>query len=228
MVAALANRCTMTVHEFQIVESLVWFSATTHLATLPVLREYMYAHPFVRNCRVVIIYVFLALFGTIEVFSVASKFRNPGIVLKCVLLSRPPKSISTITFEKVTVYSYLLWTYTRYILQFYLKFPLETNDNSPARRNWMNFILKYRSMLRSTGYASSFLRQLTLVAFSMTFGVSKTVNTIWIDSPKASKHVRRMGFGQVVAIALITLPLLTAAEIYNGMSGLYISTLIKY
>ncbi|KAF2006511.1 hypothetical protein P154DRAFT_404433, partial [Amniculicola lignicola CBS 123094] len=38
IVAAFANRCSITLLEFRIVGSFAWFSATTHLATLEVLR----------------------------------------------------------------------------------------------------------------------------------------------------------------------------------------------
>jgi hypothetical protein len=52
LIAAVANQCTLTVWEFQLAFSLAWFSSTTHLATLDVLREYFLSHGAVRNWRV--------------------------------------------------------------------------------------------------------------------------------------------------------------------------------
>jgi hypothetical protein len=51
LVAGFANWCTMTVYEMNMVVALAWFSATTHLATLNVLRAYFCQNPVVRNWR---------------------------------------------------------------------------------------------------------------------------------------------------------------------------------
>jgi len=52
LTAGILKSCTISWWEFQIVVSLAWFSSTTHLSTLVVLREYLQDHPAVRNWRV--------------------------------------------------------------------------------------------------------------------------------------------------------------------------------
>jgi hypothetical protein len=61
LIASVANRCTMNVLELRIVSCLAWFSATTHSATLKVLREYFYKRPVVRNLRVLGVILFIGL-----------------------------------------------------------------------------------------------------------------------------------------------------------------------
>jgi hypothetical protein len=52
LVATVTNQCTLSVNEFNVAFALVWFSATTHLATLDSLRQYFTSHPTIRNWRV--------------------------------------------------------------------------------------------------------------------------------------------------------------------------------
>jgi hypothetical protein len=214
MVAALTNRCHLTLYELRIVECLAWFSATTHLATLPILCEYMLAHPIVRNWRVISASVFLFLLGFIQmVNAVASRF-NHGTIVQCVFLEQLPHVNKGEIFMKVMVYLLLAWKYARIMLTFYVKFSVR-NSYRPAI--WSKSRPPKLKLYRWSQYTPSFLSQIALIAFTIAHGISKTVTTIWIHSPKISGPIRRMGFGQVVAIALISLPLLTAAEIYNGM-----------
>ncbi|PVH92734.1 hypothetical protein DM02DRAFT_662651 [Periconia macrospinosa] len=64
-------------------------------------------------------------------------------------------------------------------------------------------------------YRYSFLSYLPTILFSLTYGISQTVVVTWVNSPKTTGDVRRMGFGQVVSLALLAIPALTASEIYN-------------
>lgn len=67
-----------------------------------------------------------------------------------------------------------------------------------------------------TRYQYSFMSYLPTILFSMAYGISQTVAITWFDNPKTTDDARRMGFGQVVALALLAIPALTASEIYNG------------
>ena len=51
LIGAMASRCTISTYELGVVVSLAWFSSTTHLATLDVLRDYFIHHQVVRNIR---------------------------------------------------------------------------------------------------------------------------------------------------------------------------------
>jgi hypothetical protein len=62
LIAAIANQSTLSLLEFQVAFGLAWFSATTHLATLVGLKDYLRSHRQIRNWRVVSILVFIVLF----------------------------------------------------------------------------------------------------------------------------------------------------------------------
>lgn len=51
LIAAMANRCTLTEYDFNMAFSLAWFSATTHLATLDCLTDYFQKHATVWKWR---------------------------------------------------------------------------------------------------------------------------------------------------------------------------------
>ena len=53
LVAAIANRCQLSLFKFNIVVSLGWFSVPTRLATLILLREYFLHNRIVRNIRII-------------------------------------------------------------------------------------------------------------------------------------------------------------------------------
>ena len=54
LIAGFSNRCNMPLYYFNIIASLAWFSSTTHLSTLAVLRPYLIEHPHLREWRVVV------------------------------------------------------------------------------------------------------------------------------------------------------------------------------
>ena len=61
LTAGYTNRCTLTIFHFNIIASLAWFSSTTHLSTLAVLRVYLMDRPRVRDWRVVAMLSLLGL-----------------------------------------------------------------------------------------------------------------------------------------------------------------------
>ena len=73
LVASYANRCTMTMYDFTIVAALAWFSSTTHLSTLSVLRVYLIEHPTVRSIRVFSMVCFLVMLVISQVLVYSSQ-----------------------------------------------------------------------------------------------------------------------------------------------------------
>jgi hypothetical protein len=68
LIAGLVKCCTLSYWEFLIVVSLAWFSSTTHLSTLVVLRNYFHNHKTVRNWRVAgMLFMLVLLFFSILV-----------------------------------------------------------------------------------------------------------------------------------------------------------------
>ena len=54
LIAAFWTHCTISVYHFAVVNDLAWLSATVHLITLAVLRDYLLQKPVLRNWRVVL------------------------------------------------------------------------------------------------------------------------------------------------------------------------------
>ncbi|KAF2751502.1 hypothetical protein M011DRAFT_523466 [Sporormia fimetaria CBS 119925] len=65
--AVLVNHCRLKYHEVAIADALIWFTASCHVATLQLLREYFYDNPVVRNWRMIGIVVLPVLLGYLEV-----------------------------------------------------------------------------------------------------------------------------------------------------------------
>ena len=65
LIAGFVSPCSISIYHFDIIAALGWFSSTTHLSTLAVLRVYFIEHPRLRNWRVVaMLFVFVLLIIT--------------------------------------------------------------------------------------------------------------------------------------------------------------------
>ena len=85
LVAGFINRCSMSLYDFYIVAALAWFSSTTHLSTLAVLRVYLVDHPRVRDWRVV---AMLGVFGLVTVSQVMNySTQENAVALQCAFSS---------------------------------------------------------------------------------------------------------------------------------------------
>lgn len=86
LIAGYINRCTMSVYHFNIVTALAWFSSTTHLSTLAVLRVYLINHQGVRNWRVAAMLGILGLLVFAQFGSLCDTSNN-GLPVQCILES---------------------------------------------------------------------------------------------------------------------------------------------
>jgi hypothetical protein len=84
-IAALTQRCDISVYEFNVVTGLVYLSSLTHIATLIVLRHYFRQNRAVRNVRVcaMLANIVLLLFLTLE--SAAAEEIDISAPVQCVL-----------------------------------------------------------------------------------------------------------------------------------------------
>ena len=67
MIAALSNRCHISLYEFHIVVSLAYFSVTSHVLTLDVLRQHLSKYTLVRNARILCTVAFFGLFSSLYI-----------------------------------------------------------------------------------------------------------------------------------------------------------------
>ena len=106
LIAGYTNRCSRSVYHFDIIAALGWFSSTTHLSTLAILRAYLIEHPRVRDWRVI---AMLGIFGLLVVSQIETFSSQPGsLPVQCVFESFAPGGISFLNIiQLVLVVIYL-------------------------------------------------------------------------------------------------------------------------
>lgn len=118
LIAGHTDRCSRSIYHFRIISALGWFSSTTHLSTLAVLRPYLIDHPRVRNWRVT---AMVAIFGLLVVSQAgAFSIQNSSLPVQCVFNSYAPHGLNTIaTIGLALIITFLCWIYTNKISRLY-------------------------------------------------------------------------------------------------------------
>lgn len=65
--------------------------------------------------------------------------------------------------------------------------------------------------------SESFIASLVGIAFSLSYGITQLIQYRWMFAPPLHEDSISMGFGQIMAVFLLLLPPLTAAESYFGI-----------
>ena len=111
LIAGFTDRCSRSIYHFRIISALGWFSSTTHLSTLAVLRPYLIDRPRVRNWRVI---AMVAILGLLVVSQAgAFSIQNSSLPVQCGFNSFAPHglhTIATITLALVMIFLCLLYT----------------------------------------------------------------------------------------------------------------------
>ena len=119
LIAGYISPCSMSIYHFNIVAALGWFSSTTHLSTLAVLRVYFIEHPRLRNCRVVAMLFVFALLIVAQGVTVASRLDN-SVPVRCAWTHN---SSSHVTFldliSMIAIIIFLCVTYSSRIVRMY-------------------------------------------------------------------------------------------------------------
>ena len=276
LIAGVANRCRISLYEFQVITCLAWFSSTTHLATLFVLRQYLIEHPTVRNWRVLGVAASLGLlmFSVITLVLAGpldttgdEAILNAGSPLQCVFMNIPGRSLDfTWILNGVLTVLLIVPAYVRRIMSLYPSKEERKGYNKEtllllSSRSMLRFYLrrKFRGMRTSASaqrqlielacqlkpsaeerykllaildgdkgsqtmgsgsraslYQGSFLSNFPLISFGLAYGLAQTISVRWFNAPNMTDATRRMDFGQIVALFLLALPVMAAAEIYHG------------
>ena len=111
LIAGYTDRCSRSIYHFRIISALGWFSSTTHLSTLAILRPYLVDHPRVRNWRVI---AMVAIFGLLVVSQAgAFSIQNSSLPVQCVFNSYAPyglNAIATLGLTVIIIFLCLLYT----------------------------------------------------------------------------------------------------------------------
>lgn len=256
LIAAIANRCQLTLYELKIVYGLAWFSATSHASTLIVLREYFYDHRVVRNIRILGIFAFMSLLSFVHIILllvsgadielygrpiqciINGSDRGPELDFLNIMVQVLPLVVLLVTCMISTYFLFAnprvspIQTRSLCHLLFSL-FPRAYRAVHPLLRKALmeNSHLQHcilysydrpiHSHIGFSMYTDSFLSAVPRFSYYFCWGVSQIIQTRWLDAPRMADEVRTMSFGQIVAIALLAIPILTALEIYNGKINLH-------
>ena len=85
LIGAVAQISRISVYEFSVAVALAWFSSTTHLATLNVLREYFLQNSAILKIRVGGMLLILVLTSFTQAVSLLSGELYPGVAYQCIL-----------------------------------------------------------------------------------------------------------------------------------------------
>lgn len=139
LIAGYTDRCSRSFYYFRIIAVLGWFSSTTHLSTLAVLRTYLIDHPRVRDWRVT---AMLAIFGLLVVSQAVTFSAEDGsLPLQCVFNSFPPDGFHTI-INLAPVIIFLCVSYTNRTRRLY------TFDSDWSVQDWIVEVLA-RPLIRN-------------------------------------------------------------------------------
>ncbi|KAL2042779.1 hypothetical protein N7G274_004538 [Stereocaulon virgatum] len=118
LIAGYINRCSMSFYHFRIVAALAWFTSTTHLATLTLLRTYLINHPRVRDWRVAAMLGILALLALAQVLSYSTQ--DNSVPFQCALDSLLPGGYGAFEIPSLVAVVFFLGTaYTTKIIRLY-------------------------------------------------------------------------------------------------------------
>lgn len=92
LIAGYTNRCSRSLYHFDIIAALGWFSSTTHLSTLAILRAYLIDHPRVRDWRVVAMLGIFALLGVSQIGTFSTQ--DNSLPVQCIFESFGPTALS--------------------------------------------------------------------------------------------------------------------------------------
>lgn len=244
------RHCTMFSYHFFTIVALGWFSSTTHLSNLTVLRDYFNDSPSLKYTRLFgIVATYILLFTGLLVlynefsFDVRVQCRFDRIVIRDI---RPLNCICMIL-----VLCYLTIIHLSKSLGFYFKrqrpfssirgtllylvrrdknrlssrkhhYAHSLADISASQSSWMPRYLRAYVLTFNFVYSEfldSFLWEVLWLLFNNLYGIRQIFWTRLYVGNRVRKtgDENDWGFGQLLALFLLALPVLAAAQAYQGM-----------
>ena len=215
--------CRVSTYHFYVINNLGMFSCSSHLASVLSLRRYFQDHPSVAKIRVAAMLLFAALLSTSLILLGFLPF---SVNLRCSTACSVDSSLRLERFAAVIMTLYLAFAYWAALAYVFpnaeVHFMTWFNTN-PAL--WIESALG--PMGRGYHFQERFMHYRPLPALTLSFGLQFLW---WVVSLSSCIYVRFKGsksvqgtegvwtFGQTLALLMISLPFLTAAEIYLGLN----------
>lgn len=247
LVTGYAQTCTIDGYHFMILVAMAWFSSTTHLSTLVVLRDTFRACPTMRLIRVIgMVWVCgMLMLGEIIVFIILDYY----MVVKCAFAAASLQDTDASCWQAAIMVSlYLIIAYSNKITELYRDIPggsvvqlafehMMASKRSPLPRlddteNELSKIYQesesaFGRQLRVLGTTfdfffmelqDSFLWQIIWIVFGNFYGALQLITIRFVPPvPTVTGNDDQMVFGQLVPLLLLALPLMAAIEAYFGM-----------
>ncbi|KAF2670267.1 hypothetical protein BT63DRAFT_233162 [Microthyrium microscopicum] len=229
LTAAYIRICTISSYSFQVVTASAWLSCATHLSTLTVLREYFDDHKVLRTVRVVLMVMLFLFLGVTVVLSQLTTLDLANLML-CSLGSLPsdPLMILGIVSSVTSLFVWLAYGYGRTLTEIYSPQYRESSEN------WLSwFVIK--SLLKSSSswpekkatkqswraapqlLHQSFLWEILMLLLYFSYGLMLVLSSLIPPQASATslwQFLGVFGFGQILPLALLVLPLFTGFEAY--------------
>ena len=227
-------KCDITAYHFTIVGDLAWFSSNVHITSLKVLCYYFQEHHAARTWRIALMVAMCAMLIASTVFEFNGRwYQSLPVPAHCVfVLAYSVSDIGFLTFTLLLVLSGYITAiasmfstsfYPGVIEKKYVQFWQSTNKRYLELRKvpWidLNLIQKIKEIcLRIILADKTFLGSLFDVLWFV-FGI------IWLLSDRvsgaemmdeSSTSTQSWGFGQLVPMFLLFLPIVTVLEIFWG------------
>ena len=222
-------KCDITVYHFTIVTDLAWFSSCTHLSAIPFISRYLREYSAARFWRVVVMLVMYVLLMTSSVLeSNDIWYDSLALPARCLFEATSgsityPISIFWLVFN----FSLTTWAYATTIT------PLFPSVFLPLKNGWNVLLKRAKLLMKSKGsktnkHAKRWIKALTngdLLGFYFNlFWFAFSLWGVLDDRDRGEPYMSSSdvgsqsswGFGQLVPMFLISLPILTAFEIFYG------------
>lgn len=205
----------ISVYHFSIVANLAWFSAVTHAITVLVLQDYfkLPKHYILRNVRILGMIIMGILLVVSLTFCLHTGFQTINCPAQCMILSpdagKMPSYIaldSQINNTWITIsIVFLLLTY---LVTIPTLFP-------PMRRFLQRLRLRF-VYIQIAGYTAAVYLTLLFIAGVMTI-VRQRRNSRMVMEDDQVQLEDIWGFGQLLSVLMLLLPIFIAIEVYYGM-----------
>ena len=229
-------KCDMTVYHFTILNDLAWLSSNTHLTAMSIISNYLREYPAARSWRVLVMILMAVLLLVSTLFVYHQDWDNslpaPAYCLFQTIRGniKASDSAANMTLE----YTLLIYGYASTII------PLYPSLRLAVRKRWDRFIKRPvkaafdrvggRSIL-NLNYGATLVKGISFLTSGPllnlcfdTFWFTRSTISLSRDrqagavqmDPSSSDYQSAWGFGQMVPLFLIFLPILTMIEIFYG------------
>lgn len=238
LVSGVANYKSLSTYEFSVMSSLAWFSSTTHLATLGVFKSHLKTHGIVRHIRVAGMLCVLVLLAFSQAVTIRSwQEEDNTVTVEGLFHSSGVYELSPIDVTgKILALAVIFGEYIVLIADLYVEYDsslspgvglsqilMEASAESQVKNlGNLKILLEtrqdvyFRFLAGFHLYRGSFLSSLTGITFSFAYGISQVSLYRWNNAPPLASETEYMGFGQIMAVFLLVLPFIAAAEPYYG------------